>query len=55
MNQYAKIEQLCHLWKGLETTKSWYQDYPEILTIIEGAITRLRLEIIIVCQRVTEP
>jgi hypothetical protein len=48
---FSKIEQCCRLWKGLENEKNWYQQYPELLNIIEGATIRLRLEIILLCQQ----
>jgi hypothetical protein len=50
LDAFSRIELTCKLWKGLETEKTWYQNYPEVLNVINGAITNLRLEVILVCR-----
>lgn len=48
-----KITAATKLWEGLEMQKQWNQSQPEILDIIEGAITRLRWEIVIATETIS--
>lgn len=51
LNPFDRIEMAVKLWKGLETEKEWYRNNPEVTKLIENAITGLRLEIILACDK----
>jgi hypothetical protein len=50
LDSFDAIEQLCHLWKGLETERTWTASNSQCQTIIDTAVTLTRLEIILVCR-----
>jgi hypothetical protein len=50
VDHFKRIEALALTWKGLEAQKWQTDSVPRLKTIIQGAIDRIRLEIILVCQ-----
>ena len=53
-DKFVRIESLVRLWKGLEAEKTWALSDPEVMSILDGAVTRLRLEIILVARSITK-
>jgi len=47
---FGQIEQLALTWKGLEAQKWQVSSTPRLVSIIQGAIDRIRLEIILACR-----
>jgi hypothetical protein len=50
---FSQIEQLALTWKALDLRKSDCSDFPQLESILEGAITRIRFEIILACYTYT--
>jgi hypothetical protein len=45
--RFETIAQAAKLWRAMESQKEWHFGQPEILRVLDGAITRLRLLIIL--------
>ena len=51
---FRQIEQLALTWKALDAHKWQVADTPQLESILDGAITQIRLEIILTCQTFIE-
>jgi hypothetical protein len=52
---FDQLEQLAITWKGLDAQRWQVSSTPQLAPIIQDAIDRIRLEIILICQAKIQP